>query len=112
MNRCLALALNSHELTPRSRIYFYCRRSITRAARSPTLLSTSSKDSLLIFLPLQNLAKSKKFKHMPNLYLFNDPFRFHIQKQFHVTDDGHVERNPYPKPVYNPKKYKIVTPNN
>lgn len=39
-------------------------------------------------------------------------YKFHIQRQFLVGDDGSVERNPNPKPLYNPKKYKIITPNN
>jgi hypothetical protein len=38
--------------------------------------------------------------------------RFHVQKQFQIGEDGQIERNPNPKPVYNPKKYKVITPNN
>jgi hypothetical protein len=36
--------------------------------------------------------------------------RFHVHKQYNVGDDGTVTRNPNPHPVYQPKKYKLLTP--
>jgi hypothetical protein len=36
--------------------------------------------------------------------------RFHVHKQYHVGDDGTVTKNPNPHPVYQPKKYKLLTP--
>jgi hypothetical protein len=37
-------------------------------------------------------------------------YRFHVHKQYHVGDDGTVTRNPNPHPVYQPEKYKLLTP--